>query len=126
MKILVATRATQGAKDNDFYWTNDGELVFLGFTCDRDLRNPEMGCGCGRSFSGVETGRATTTATVIESEMTREQFESTVEAKFVLDGWDAEFAGDAVDQILWVADRLPVGAIVERRLDEFSVRELVS
>jgi hypothetical protein len=36
MKLLTATATGQGIRDNDFDWTVEGELVWLGFVCDND------------------------------------------------------------------------------------------
>lgn len=67
MKFLVATKQTQGQRDNDFSFLPDGEPVFFGFVCSRDAREgPDGGCGCNRCFTGVNTLTGTTTALVVE------------------------------------------------------------
>lgn len=67
MKVLTATHATQGQRTNDFDWCVDGELVMQPpFVCGTDLDNPDGGCGCGRSWAGLNSERATTTAIVAD------------------------------------------------------------
>lgn len=64
MKVLVATRRTQGRTEGDFSWTVEGELV----------RWPLMecasgaACGCERSFDGLASHRGTTTVRVADLE----------------------------------------------------------
>jgi hypothetical protein len=62
MRVLVATRRTQGAVPGDYCWTRDGELVSV---LPQECCNPDR-CGCGRAFAGLESHRATTTAEVVE------------------------------------------------------------
>lgn len=67
MKLLVATAETQGQRASDFTWCIPGEVVIpAGFTCDTDRgsEDPDAGCGCARSFLGLSSRRATTTAAV--------------------------------------------------------------
>jgi len=61
MKVLVATRETNGRVPGDYCWTVDDELVRLPLgECD------DVACGCNRGFAGVTSHRATTTAMVVE------------------------------------------------------------
>ena len=67
MKVLAATRQTQGWRDNDFCSTVEGELVFFApFECSRGFVDDD--CGCRRSMAGLVRHRATTTIKVIERE----------------------------------------------------------
>jgi hypothetical protein len=60
MHVLVATRATQRQRKNDFFWCREGEIVTpplikcTGAYADDD-------CGCARSMVGVESLAITTT-----------------------------------------------------------------
>jgi hypothetical protein len=101
MKILVATALTQGNASNDYHYCVEGELVWIQEPCDRDRKNPDGPCGCGRGFAGAASHKATTTAAVVESEMTREE---------------------VADENLGIAADLPVGTVIGRRLDEFLLR----
>jgi hypothetical protein len=67
VKLLAATAETQGERANDFAWCIPGEVVVpvpVNEICDRDREDPGGGCGCGRSFAGLSSHKATTTAIV--------------------------------------------------------------
>ena len=127
MKLLTATRERQGDEDGDFCHAIEGELVLLGLVCADDERDPEGGCGCGRAFSGMSSMRATTTALVRELDVSSDDVELAVEGYYVSSGFGpdviggaafADLVADTVVDMADVADRLPVGAVVGRRLDE--------
>ena len=71
MKLLRATVETQGKALRDFTFVPDGELVFLGSVCDTDLIKGDAvgGCGCARSFTGLDCKKSTTTAVVLNGTM---------------------------------------------------------
>jgi hypothetical protein len=121
MKVIVATRTSQHDEERDFSWTVDGELVHLpGLECC-----DAAGCGCGLSFCGVASHRATTTAEVADRPLQRIEVIAAVAESLVDAGWftDAEdddtlaTALDLVAPLLVAADRLPVGTIVRRNRD---------
>jgi hypothetical protein len=116
MKLLVATRETQGQRPNDYAFTIDGELVFVGFICRRDRDDPDGGCGCGRGFSGLVSARATTTARVHEVAGTRSQVLQALGDGLDWQGWGRDAAADVLGELLDITARLPVGTVVERRL----------
>lgn len=125
MLILTATAQEQGARPNDFNWNEEGELVEVGFACDRDRRDPDGGCGCGRSFVSLATGKAGTTAKVVDSPMTRAEYAALVIDTYKRGGWgDAatEIAKESVKYTLSVARDFKAGDVIERRLDDFAVR----
>jgi hypothetical protein len=122
MKILVATVLTQGTESNDYHYCVEGELVWIQEPCDRDRNDPDGGCGCGRGFAGAASHRATTTATVIESALTRADVVLAFQTSLVDGGWPIEWAQDVADENLAIADDLPVGTVIGRRLDGFLVR----
>jgi hypothetical protein len=107
---LVADR---GDRDGDFAWTVPGELAYFGPVCGRD---DDDECGCGRSFSGVVTGRSTTVATVTELTMTRPQLVELLAEHFVACGWSnpRKLAGDMAREILATAGEHPVGTRLRR------------
>lgn len=126
MKVLVATARTQGARSGDYHWCVEGELVRIFEPCARDRADPDGGCGCGRGFGGLNSHRGTTTARVAEVPLTREDYMEAIRSSLEEQGWEP--CGCCVEQ---EADGLaalvlgwPVGAVVERRLDELSVRSL--
>ena len=121
MKILVATRDTQGARRNDFCHAQDGEVLFHGFECDKE--RVDGPCGCKRSFSGMTTLKAATTFKVVEAEITRAQFTERLTDALVKGGWfnrpldtgDATVLSSITGMMLGIADAFPAGTVLERR-----------
>jgi hypothetical protein len=122
MKILVATALTQGNASNDYHYCVEGELVWIQEPCDRDRKNPDGPCGCGRGFAGAASHKATTTAAVMESEMTREDVVLAFQTSLTDGGWPLSWAEEVPDENLDIAADLPVGTVIGRRLDEFLLR----
>lgn len=128
MKVLVATRETQGQRSNDFTFCNDGELVIIDGPCDRDAGNPDGFCGCARSFSGIDSHRATTTAKVVDIDLSEDDYFYALWTSHEERGWsidDPEDVADVEDLAAWLlclADSFPTGAIVERRLYDIRQR----
>jgi hypothetical protein len=131
MKLLTATRERQGERDGDFCHAVEGELVLLGLVCATDERDPDGGCGCGRAFSGMSSMRATTTALVRDLDVSVDDVMLAVEGYYVSSGLGpdliggAEFAdlvAEAVVEMEEIAEALPVGAVVGRRLDHLTWR----
>ncbi|PRC46494.1 hypothetical protein C6A85_89805 [Mycobacterium sp. ITM-2017-0098] len=125
MKILVATGHMQGASPNDYHYCVEGELVWIQEPCDRDLRNPDGPCGCGRGFAGAASHRATTTAMVVESEMSRRDVVLAFETSLGDGGWPTAWAEEVADENLEIAATLPVGAIITRKLENYFLRGAV-
>jgi hypothetical protein len=126
MKVLVATKESQGDRASDFSWTEEGELVCLPFECDRDKRTNDIDgtCGCLRSFSGFDTRKASTTAKVVERKLTKKQFVKEFEQAMTKAGWEfpkIEIECEA-DELLSIADHFAVGAVVEKRGSDIFVR----
>jgi hypothetical protein len=119
-------------RSNDYTFTIEGELVRIDDPCDRDRRDPDGGCGCGRGFSGMSSARATTTAVVVDLPMTRAEyarayFDSLVAAGYLrsedhADPEVAELIHREVEVLLRAAAMCPVGTVVERRLDQLRSR----
>jgi len=134
MKLLTATTTGQGQRRNDYCWTVEGELVYLGLICGRDEREgPDGGCGCGRGFGGLNSHRATTTAMVRDVEdFTLAMYAEALRSYLEQAGW-AELMEDAAGLALQeaaemaeLADRYPAGTILERRLEEVCERAMAS
>lgn len=127
MQVLVATRATQGRRANDFCWAHEGELVhFPTVECGRGWVDDE--CGCRRSMSGAETSKATTTVMVVDrADLSFDPYLAAIRASVVRDGWERN---DEMEGDLWrdardladVALELPLGSVLERRGRLFLVR----
>lgn len=117
MKILVATGLTQGTSPNDYHYCVEGELVWIQEPCDR--AEP---CGCGRGFAGAASHRATTTAMVVDSEMTRDDVVLAFSTSLPDGGWPVAWAEAVADDNLEIAAQLPAGTIIVRDLDQFYLR----
>ena len=127
MKVLVATRATQGARRGDYDHCVSGELVWMLQPCPESLRNPGGLCGCGRSFSGMSSHRSTTTALIRDVPgLTRGAYEAALRASFDAQGWCpcccARPVPDVVEELIAVAADWPAGAVLGRRLHVLSIR----
>lgn len=130
MKLLTATRERQGEQDGDFCFAIEGELVLLGVVCATDEADPDGGCGCGRAFSGMSSMRATTTALVRDLDVSLDDVRLAVEGYYVSAGIGPGMLGGpefqdvvaaTLEELAEIA-RLPVGAVVGRRLDHLTWR----
>lgn len=128
MQVLVATTRSQGAWPNDYSWCVPGELLWITEICDRDRRDPEQGCGCGRAFGGLTSHRATTTAEVVERDMSQSDFRLALQTSLADQGWLSDdmsgrcrdaILDEEVGLVLAISHALPPGTIVRRDLDEF-------
>ncbi len=122
MKLLVATKQGQGKRTNDFFWANEGEIVRFGMECDGE--EVDGGCGCRRALSGIMTAKGTTTMEVAELPIDVEDLTNLMVVSLKLGGWDAlkDRAKDLAQEMINAAEPFPVGAVVERRGDEFLTR----
>ena len=126
MRVLVATRQTNGLAEGDCDFCIEGELVYMQEPCGSDLCDPNGPCGCGRGFSGMNSHRATTTALVIDAPFgegdVRQALRSSLEAgawidpRIHADELAEVMVGEALDDMRVVAGRFPVGSVVRRRL----------
>lgn len=127
MKLLVATRETQGDRVDDYCYTVDGELVTpVVFECDHGDE-----CGCQRGFPGLASSRATTTARVAElPEFTIVHLWQALSDSLERQGWLRLFPdpderddliGEHVRTIRLICNALPEGAVVRRLGDRIMV-----
>ena len=132
MKVVTATSATQGWRDNDFSWTVEGELVFFTpFDCARGFIDDD--CGCRRSMAGLVSHRATTTMKVVE----RDDLDPELYFDLIADGLQSqgyvtdalmanpnvnEWVHDLTDELICLAAAYPIGTVLERRGDVISPR----
>jgi hypothetical protein len=135
MRVLVATEATQGDREDDYSWTTPGELVMFGAVCASDLRGTGQPCGCGRAFAGLHSERATTTAEVAEWPGSLDDLVLAFRDSLARGGWldvggtPEEVTGvvhEAVMEVLLVADRYPVGTVIGTNLGRQYVRQRAS
>lgn len=120
MKVLTATRDTQGHVEGDYSFTVDGELVTpLAVECSAG-----PSCGCDRGFPGLASSRATSTAKVVDlRHITTERLRQAVRDSLHRDGWSKclspweleDMVEEHVQNIRKVCRSFPVGAVVRRR-----------
>ena len=118
LKVLEATKETQGQRASDFTGVPEGELVRFHFQCDSDTE-PDGGCGCARSMTGMQTLKATTTFKVAEIEMGVDEYIHVTRESYLKSG----FPDSANRVIKWSLEvisfclDLDPGVIVELRGD---------
>lgn len=127
MKLLTATSRTQGQRDNDFTFCIEGELVIVGpVFCEADQEDPDGGCGCGRSFGGLNSDKGTTTAVVSDLDFTPEDaalaIRSALEQSNFIKYMDPEDVDAAIREAIELADEYAVGTVLERRLEDIRPR----
>lgn len=132
MRFIVATQETNGDVAGDFTFCTEGELVRLDEPCDRDRRDPEGGCGCGRAFGGLHSHRATTTARVAELDLSEADLREAIRSSLEAGGWlDPRFCTPELGQAMvdeafeggqQIAEHFPVGTVIGRRLDQVFAR----
>lgn len=95
MKILVATKATQGKRANDFSFATEGEPVMIPvMECDGEPVDGD--CGCRRAMAGFESHSATTTVKVVERDLTPRQLELLIRKSWQQAGW-ANLVGERIE-----------------------------
>lgn len=125
MKILTATSLTQGNSPGDYNWCHDGELVCPPtFICDRDAKNPDQGCGCGRGWSGLNTHKATTSAQVSVVGIDLDDYIEAIRSSLTQGGWDDGNAEVVARQLAEIAASYPVGTVFGHRLGDLYVRAI--
>lgn len=117
MKVLTAS---SGTRPDDFGAAVPGEIAYLSVVCGRDREGGPGGCGCGRAFAGLASGKPTTVVTVTDLELDRDDLVAMVADRLRLEGWaNAEAsAEDAADEIADIAADFDVGTQLRRRLDD--------
>ena len=130
MKIVVATKQTQGKRDNDFSFVREGEIVYPSWTCTSGSADDH--CGCRRCLTGVKHGKGTTTVKVVESPLSRAQYEHAIMLgiKGISQGHktppEESMLADAmaiVDEFTRAVARRKVGDVLEYRDGKFGLRE---
>ncbi len=132
MKVLVATSETQGQRGSDLFFAEEGELVTFVPECEHELHDIDDSCGCMRTMIGLDTTGLTTTMKVLDLDMTRDVLEDKLRHRYEVSGWAAFMTTEALDEQLEedmralteIAKQFSPGAVIEKRGDEFEVREL--
>jgi hypothetical protein len=115
IRVLVATARLQGRHPHDHFGTHDGELVrFASY-------NPRVPSAGDYLFAGLDTYLTTSTALVVDLDMTREQYIAAWADSYLRSCGNAEGADRDAEQFLEAfADWAP-GTVVE--VDRGTVRE---
>ena len=125
LKVFVATKETQGKRDNDFFWSKEGELVLFPFECDGE--EIDGGCGCRRCMSGFETHKSTTTFKVKVLSRTSYWYIDQYKKAMRDAGWaklglkDSEMNREA-RRLIKAAAKFNAGDVLERRGEKIHVR----
>ncbi len=118
MKVLVATKETQGRRANDFCFAGINDLVRMPIECSSGYIDDP--CGCHRSWTSTLNNKYTTTCKVIEdAAMTPEKLCAALAGG---SGAQPEEMRAAAAYLSEVAGRFAVGTIIERRGKEFAER----
>ena len=128
IKLLVATKDTQGKRKNDFCHAEEGEIVVRGSECDGEA--VDGNCGCKRAMCGVKTRKATTTMKVVELDIEPDEVKKQMKESLVKGGWASlmkpkevdGMVNDSYKENVELAEYFGVGAIVEKRGDTFQKR----
>lgn len=117
MRVLAATHRSQGARPTDFAHCIEGELVWIPEACDYDGdQHRDCDCGCARVFAGMASGSGTTTAVIVELDITRDQLTELVRAGLEQRGWPGDWAEGDVHELGLLTDAWHVGDIIERNV----------
>ena len=123
MKLLTATSSTQGYRDNDFDFCVEGELVHIGEPCAGGHPDPDGPCGCGRSFTGLNSHAATTTVVIRDlAGFTPADYVEALRSSFQQQRLDASQVIHEAAALYTLARQWPAGTVLERRLDQVAAR----
>jgi hypothetical protein len=123
MRLLIATARTQGYRSDDYFTAREGELVWVPEPCPGAIPYPGAPlCACSYSFGGVESGGATTSALIVESDLSRRELVRAFVTGSSSNEWSASRPGECVDQMLAAAGRWPTGTVIGRRFARFELR----
>lgn len=113
MKVLVSVNIK--SKEDDFCFAPDGEIVYeQAVTCSDFER--AIQCGCGRSLSGTDTPKATTTMEVREVDMSSDDLVELALRVGRATGWGARYVLHGLDRMREEAEQFPVGTLVRARI----------
>ena len=129
MRILVATHRTNGDLPGDYDHCVEGELVYMQEPCASDKRDPDGPCGCGRGFAGTNSHHATSTALVVDSDLSPADVDEAIRSSLEAGGWlDPAYCTpqmaramvrESVDDMSGVARHFPPGTVVRRRINHY-------
>jgi hypothetical protein len=117
IRVLVATARLQGRYPHDHFGTTAGELVRF---ASYDPHVPSPG---DYLFTGLDTHLTTSTALVVDLDMTREQYIAAWANSYLRGCGNADGADRGAEQILEIFADWPPGTVVEVDRGTVSERE---
>ena len=112
MKLLVS-KTVASPDPSDFNFLPDGEIVQEGFIVCCNSHS----CGCNRSFSGITTMKATTTAEVAEVALTEKDLDALIAKNGEESGWGEPVARARMKVTREAIANIPVGTLVRAFFD---------
>ena len=115
-QLFISTHHGLGTRTNDFCWTIPGEVVIVPLI-ECDLERVDDRCGCRRSFTGIDTGRGTTTFEVVNAVTGAEKLAARLFVNLFTKGWPVtmEQMQGFAEEYLDFVQQFDVGRIYERR-----------
>ena len=105
LRRVGGERYSRGPKD--FNHCRDGELLVMFGGCDNG-----PGCGCAQAFTGVDSLKGTTRATVVELDIDEETYQQQIRTSNLLKAWPGLDINDAIalaDAVLNTTQDHPAG-----------------
>ncbi len=131
MKVLVATRATQGQRANDACLAEEGELVTFGPECSNVEHGIDSLCPCQRVLLGLFSLNLTTTMQVAERDVTEAGLYRLLAEFYTRCGTSAQVRPKELDALIrqdiaaliYTAEQFQAGDVIERQGDDFLIRQ---
>ena len=97
-------------------------MVWLSEPCATDAKRLPNSCGCGRSFAGLSSHRATTTAVIVDLPCSAEEYEEALRSGLQEAGWPGALAIELAAEQADIASLWATGSVIERDLDVLALR----
>ncbi|NIV30487.1 MAG: hypothetical protein GWN58_13615 [Anaerolineae bacterium] len=128
MKVFVSTTEQQERRANDFCFVPEGELVTFALECDGEAVDGP--CGCRRSMSGAECGKATTTFQVVDRDISEDELVQALYDSYERGGWvklcgedeAKDYAKADAAEIMRLAAEFPEHVVLEKRGNSIQTR----
>src|SRR5438445_542821 len=113
LRRVGSTTYTRGP--DDFNYCDDGELLVMFGGCDNGAN-----CGCAQAFTGLDTLKSTTRATVVELDISEQAYQQIIATSPLMKAWPSLSINDAItlaDTVLNAVEAYPPGQVVLRHDD---------
>ena len=128
MKVLVATKETQGQRANDFSYADEGVIAIYGSMCDNARVDDK--CGCARAMITPTNAKATTTIKVVDVDPSFYEKAKSQIIEHLTKNWgfspsEAEvMANNEITETRRVASFFPTNSVLEIRGSKLVARTL--